>query len=72
MAQLEETISKLPEKVNGIIGENGYKLSGGERQRVAIARHYITIQISFLMKQLLLLIKIPKRKFLMLLKTLKN
>ena len=38
MAQLEETISKLPEKVNGIIGENGYKLSGGERQRVAIAR----------------------------------
>lgn len=38
IAQLEELIDKLPEGLNTIIGEKGYKLSGGERQRVGIAR----------------------------------
>jgi len=38
IAQLEPIIKKLPEGVNTMIGEKGYKLSGGERQRIGIAR----------------------------------
>ena len=33
-----EFISKLPNGLNELIGENGSKLSGGQRQRLAIAR----------------------------------
>ncbi len=37
-AQLSELIERLPEGVNTLVGERGYRLSGGEKQRVAIAR----------------------------------
>jgi len=38
ICQLEELIAKLPNGVNTLIGEKGYRLSGGERQRIGIAR----------------------------------
>ena len=37
-AQLEDVINNLPEGIDTIIGEKGFKLSGGEKQRVGIAR----------------------------------
>jgi ATP-binding cassette subfamily B protein len=37
-AQLEDVIARLPDGLDTIIGERGYRLSGGEKQRVAIAR----------------------------------
>ena len=37
-AQIYDTIMKLPEQFNTVVGERGLKLSGGEKQRVAIAR----------------------------------
>jgi ABC-type multidrug transport system fused ATPase/permease subunit len=39
---LNEVISKLPEGVHSLIGEDGYMLSGGQRQRVGIARALLT------------------------------
>jgi len=38
ISQLEDLIEKLPEGINTLIGEKGYRLSGGERQRIGIAR----------------------------------
>jgi ABC-type multidrug transport system fused ATPase/permease subunit len=38
IAQLTSIIDKLPNGIDTLIGEKGYKLSGGERQRVGIAR----------------------------------
>ncbi|MCH7850253.1 MAG: ABC transporter ATP-binding protein [Nanoarchaeota archaeon] len=38
IAQLKDVINKLPNGIDTIIGEKGYKLSGGERQRLGIAR----------------------------------
>jgi len=38
IAQLEEVIARLPQGMDTLIGEKGYRLSGGERQRLAIAR----------------------------------
>ena len=37
-AQLEVVVRGLPEQLETIVGERGFRLSGGEQQRVAIAR----------------------------------
>lgn len=37
-AQLRDVIERLPDGLETIIGERGFRLSGGEKQRVAIAR----------------------------------
>jgi ABC-type multidrug transport system fused ATPase/permease subunit len=38
VAELGELIAKLPNSIDTLIGEKGYRLSGGERQRLGIAR----------------------------------
>lgn len=38
VARCDEFISRMPDGIDTIIGENGQKLSGGERQRISIAR----------------------------------
>ena len=37
-AQIWEEVSKMPEGINTVIGENGLAISGGQRQRIALAR----------------------------------
>ena len=37
-ARLQPLISSLPDGLNTVVGERGYRLSGGERQRLTIAR----------------------------------
>ncbi|MGW2406491.1 ABC transporter ATP-binding protein [Streptomyces sp. NPDC001739] len=37
-ARLEELIAGLPDGLDTVVGERGYRLSGGERQRLTIAR----------------------------------
>ncbi|HET9015911.1 MAG TPA: ABC transporter ATP-binding protein [Thermomicrobiaceae bacterium] len=37
-AQLGDLVARLPEGIDTVVGERGYRLSGGEKQRVAIAR----------------------------------
>lgn len=37
-AQLEELIAALPDGLDTVVGDRGYRLSGGEKQRLAIAR----------------------------------
>ncbi|GAA4216168.1 ABC transporter ATP-binding protein [Actinocatenispora rupis] len=37
-ARLEELVAELPDGLDTIVGERGYRLSGGERQRLTIAR----------------------------------
>lgn len=38
---LSNLISRLPDGIKSLVGENGNKLSGGEKQRIAIARSLI-------------------------------
>jgi ATP-binding cassette subfamily C protein len=38
IAQLKQTVEKMPEKLDTLVGRFGLKLSGGQRQRLAIAR----------------------------------
>ena len=37
-AQIWELISTLPDGLDTVVGDRGYRLSGGEKQRVALAR----------------------------------
>ena len=37
-ARIWDTISTLPDGLDTVVGDRGYRLSGGEKQRVAIAR----------------------------------
>ncbi|WP_438388285.1 ABC transporter ATP-binding protein [Actinopolyspora saharensis] len=37
-AQLEELLTELPDGLDTVVGDRGYRLSGGEKQRIAIAR----------------------------------
>jgi len=37
-AQISEMIQSLPEGLDTVVGDRGYRLSGGEKQRLAIAR----------------------------------
>lgn len=47
-AQLQDVIERLPDGLETIVGERGYRLSGGEKQRVAIARALL-LRAPFLM-----------------------
>jgi ATP-binding cassette subfamily C protein len=38
VAQLKDTVTKLTDNLNTVVGRNGIRLSGGQRQRLAIAR----------------------------------
>jgi ATP-binding cassette, subfamily B, bacterial len=37
-AQIKALVSSLPDRLETVVGDRGYRLSGGERQRLAIAR----------------------------------
>ncbi|MCW2538640.1 MAG: transporter ATP-binding protein [Frankiales bacterium] len=37
-AQLGDTVAALPDQLQTVVGDRGYRLSGGEKQRIAIAR----------------------------------
>jgi ABC-type multidrug transport system fused ATPase/permease subunit len=37
-ARLDDVVRSLPDGLNTVVGERGYRLSGGERQRLTIAR----------------------------------
>ena len=37
-ARLDDLIRSLPDGLDTVVGERGYRLSGGERQRLTIAR----------------------------------
>jgi ATP-binding cassette, subfamily B, bacterial len=37
-AQIRDLVESLPEQLDTVVGDRGYRLSGGEKQRVALAR----------------------------------
>jgi ATP-binding cassette subfamily B protein len=37
-AQISDLVASLPEGLDTVVGDRGYRLSGGEKQRLAIAR----------------------------------
>jgi ATP-binding cassette, subfamily B, bacterial len=37
-AQILDPVESLPDKLDTLVGESGYRFSGGEKQRIAIAR----------------------------------
>jgi ATP-binding cassette subfamily B protein len=37
-AHIAETVESLPDRLDTVVGDRGYRLSGGEKQRIAIAR----------------------------------
>src|SRR5438309_6286907 len=37
-ARLDDVIARMPDGLDTVVGERGYRLSGGEKQRLAIAR----------------------------------
>ncbi len=41
-ADLDDTIARLPEGVDTVVGERGLRFSGGERQRIALARALVS------------------------------
>ena len=41
-AQIADFVKSLPDKLDTIVGDRGYRLSGGEKQRIAIARVFLT------------------------------
>jgi ABC-type multidrug transport system fused ATPase/permease subunit len=41
MACLRDFVESLPDGLNTVIGERGFKISGGQRQRLAIARAFL-------------------------------
>ena len=40
-AQIIDFVQNLPEKLETVVGDRGYRLSGGEKQRIAIARVFL-------------------------------
>jgi ATP-binding cassette subfamily B protein len=40
-AQIGDFVQSLPDKLETIVGDRGYRLSGGEKQRIAIARVFL-------------------------------
>lgn len=40
-AQIWPLISTLPERLDTVVGDRGYRLSGGEKQRIALARLFL-------------------------------
>jgi ATP-binding cassette subfamily B protein len=40
-AQILDMVSSLPDGIDTLVGDRGYRLSGGEKQRVAIARLFL-------------------------------
>jgi ATP-binding cassette, subfamily B, bacterial len=40
-AQIVDFVKSLPDKLETVVGDRGYRLSGGEKQRIAIARVFL-------------------------------
>jgi len=40
-AQIADFVKSLPDKLDTVVGDRGYRLSGGEKQRIAIARVFL-------------------------------